>query len=122
MEIKSYRDLVVWQEAMTLVTQVYGMTRAFPKSEIFALTSQLQRAAVSVPANIAEGNGRQSRLEYLHHLAIARGSLAELDTLLILAQRLGYIQHQQLDALTSQVITVGRLLNALIRSLSRPPA
>lgn len=115
--IRSHRDLLVWQDGMSLVLEVYRATRSFPKSEVYGITSQLQRAAVSVPANIAEGHGRNSLLEYRHHLHIARGSLAELDTLLMLAGGLDYLTPQQLEALTHRLHTVGRLLNGLLRAL-----
>lgn len=88
----SYRDLEVWQRAMDLVVACYRLTRTFPSSELHGLTGQLQRAAVSVPANIAEGQARQHTKEFLHHLSIANGSLAELETHIQIAERLGYIK------------------------------
>ncbi len=84
--IHSYRDLKVWQQAMQLAKGCYELTRRFPRDELFGLTSQIRRAAASVPANIAEGNGRQNRGEYIHSLRIAQGSLKELETHLILSQ------------------------------------
>jgi len=86
MSVQSYRDLQVWQKSMDLVTECYRATQQFPKTEIYGLTSQLQRAAVSVPANIAEGQGRQHTKEFIQHLSIAYGSLAELETHLQIAQ------------------------------------
>ena len=80
MEIKSYRDLRVWQAGMDLVVRVYRLTQGFPTHELYGLTSQMRRAAVSIPSNIAEGHTRESSKEYLHHLSIAQGSLAELET------------------------------------------
>ncbi|MDR0495146.1 MAG: four helix bundle protein [Treponema sp.] len=119
--IKSFRDLTVWQEAMNLVEMVYLQTRTFPKEEIYGLTSQIRRAAVSVPANIAEGNGRKSRKEYLHFLAIARGSIAELETHLLIAERLNMLTKEVSDQLQKQLQSVGRLLLALRKSLAPNP-
>lgn len=87
-EIRSYRDLVVWQKGMDLVEGVYRVTKAFPKDEVYGLTSQIRRAVVSIPSNIAEGQSRMTSGEFIHFLGIARGSLAELETQIILAQRL----------------------------------
>src|SRR6476659_1156091 len=89
--VRSYQDLVAWQKAMDLVELVYGATRGFPREEVYGLTSQVRRAAVSVPSNIAEGQGRASTKEFLHHLSIARGSLFEVETQVLVAQRLGYL-------------------------------
>jgi four helix bundle protein len=89
--LRSYRDLEVWRKAMDFVTECYTLTRDFPKSETYGLTSQLQRAAVSVPANIAEGQGRQHTAEFIQHLSIAYGSLMEAETHIQIAQRLGYV-------------------------------
>ena len=87
----SYRDFEVWKKSMDVVVQCYETTRAFPASEQYGLTGQIQRAAVSVPANIAEGQARQHRKEFLHHLSIAHGSVAELETHVEIAKRIGYI-------------------------------
>ena len=117
MEIRSYRDLEVWQKAMDLVTDCYRVTQNFPRSEIYGLSSQLQRAAVSIPANIAEGQGRQHRQEFIYYLSIAYGSLMELETHLQIAQRLGYIETTEIESLLNVCNQVGRLLNGLLRSL-----
>jgi four helix bundle protein len=117
----SYRDLEVWQKAMDLAETVYSLSRTFPVEERFGLISQMQRSAVSVPANIAEGQGRKHRGEFVRHLTIARGSLAELETHLLLAGRLGYAGKDRLGALWRQAQEVGRLLNGLIRSLDKEP-
>jgi four helix bundle protein len=90
MHLKGYQKLLVWQKAIELVEAVYRLTRAFPKEELYGLVSQMREAAVSIPGNIAEGYGRSHRGDYLHHLSIARGSLMELDTHLIIAFRLEY--------------------------------
>ena len=119
MSFKNYRDLEVWQKAMDLVVKCYQMTKKFPKSEIYGLTSQLQRAAVSVPANIAEGRERQYTKEFLQHLSIAYGSLAELETHLQIAERLNYIDPNQLKQLLEKTAEVGRMLNGLRRSLRK---
>ena len=91
MEIKGHRDLLIWQEAMNLAKDVYARTGSFPREEMYGLTSQMRRAAVSVPSNIAEGAGRSSDKEFRQFLMIARGSLSELETQVILAQELGFL-------------------------------
>jgi four helix bundle protein len=119
--VRSYRDLIVWQKAMTLAEHVYLETRAFPKEEIYGLTRQMRRAAVSIASNIAEGQGRQGRAELLHFLGQARGSLAELGTQITLSTRLGLLNSDQEESLSSLVAEVGRLLHALRNSLRKPP-
>ena len=121
MRVASHRDLLVWQKAMDLVTECYRITARFPKSETYGLASQLQRAAVSVPANIAEGKGRASTGAYLQHLSIAAGSLAELDTHLGVAKRLGYINDAEITKVTEQLEEVGRMLTGLRKSLDSGP-
>jgi len=115
--ITSFRDLKVWQKAMDLVPQVYEVVARLPKSERYALSDQMRRAAVSVPANIAEGHARAYTREFLHHLSIARGSLAEVLTLLLIAERLGYLDQAGLKALEQQVQHTRRLLWALMARL-----
>lgn len=115
--IKSHRDLIVWQKAMTLVEAVYSVTATFPKEERYALTSQIRRAVVSVPANIAEGQGRRLTREYLYFLANARGSLLELDTHLEIALRLCYLGKEIYRDLKNQLDEVARILNGLMRSV-----
>src|SRR6266542_2536034 len=117
MTIQTYRDLTVWQKSMDLVAEIYRLTKLFPQDELFGLTSQIRRAAVSVPANIAEGYGRIHRKEYLHHLSIARGSLMEVETHLQIAVRLSYLSREQVVPSWGLAQEVGRLLNGLIRSL-----
>jgi len=119
MAIKSYRDLETWQTAMDLVAEIYGVTKSFPKDELYSLTSQLRRAAVSVPSNIAEGQGRDSTKEFLHHLSIAHGSLCEVETQLLIAQRLEYLTREESERLASLAASVGRLINGLSRSLRK---
>ncbi len=115
----SYRELDVWQKAMDLVVACYEATGYFPNREIYGLTSQLRRAAVSVPANIAEGRGRQHTAEFIQHLSIATGSLAELETHIEIAQRLGYIDPALLENLLIQTRGVARMLNAWRNALRR---
>ena len=112
----SYRDLVAWRKAMILVVQIYRATRTFPKDELYGLTSQLRRAAVSVPSNIAEGQARYSRREFHHFLANARGSLAEVETQIMLASDLAYLPSKEADVLLIKAAEVGRILNGLIAS------
>ena len=119
MEIKSYRDLMVWQKAMDLALECYRITKEFPKNEIYGMSSQIQRAAVSIPANIAEGRARQHAKEFIQHLSIAYGSLAELETHVLLAERLKYIQKDHLDRIISKTAEIGRMINGLQRSLKR---
>ena len=119
MDVKSYRDLKLWQKAMDLVVDCYEETKEFPKSEIFGLTSQLRRAGVSVPANIAEGHARQYTKEYLRHLSFAYGSLAELETHVLIAERLNYIESVQSKRLLDRTSEIGRMINGLRRSLKK---
>jgi four helix bundle protein len=92
MAVQSYRELEVWQVAMSLAEECYKVTKGFPKDELFGMTSQIRRAAASIPANIAEGQGREHTKEFMNHLSIARGSLKELETHLILAQRVSFVE------------------------------
>jgi four helix bundle protein len=115
--LQSYRDLLVWQRALELAVRIYRLSEKFPKSEIYGLTSQVRRAAVSVPSNIAEGYGRGSRKEYLQFLSVAQGSLKELETQIILAQRLSYASEKDAEVTLSASETVGKMLGGLMRSL-----
>ena len=114
-----YRDLVVWQRSIDLVPRVYVVVRGLPRAETYALGDQLRRAAISIAANIAEGQARQHPREFLQYLAIARGSLAELNTLLILAQRLGYLTQQTLEEFDIALQGVAKPLHELIRVLAK---
>jgi four helix bundle protein len=116
---ESYRDLIAWQRAMRLVTGIYEATRLFPRDELYGLTNQLRRSAVSVPSNIAEGQARFSRKEFHHFLSLARGSLVEIETQLIIAQNLGYLPGQQNQSLLAEAAELGRILNGLIASIKR---
>jgi four helix bundle protein len=117
MSIQHYRQLLVWQKAMDLAEQCYGATRAFPSEEKFGLVSQIRRAAVSVPANIAEGQGRSHTKEFLNHLSMARGSLLEVETLLQLSQRVGFLNQETLTSLLNLSDEVGRMITGLRHAL-----
>ncbi len=116
---KNYSDLIAWQKAMNLVEAVYLASRELPKEELYGLTIQMRRAAVSIPSNIAEGQGRSSTKEFLHHLAIAYGSLRELATQLLIASRLKYLAETKVQHLLGMAGETGRLLNGLSSALSR---
>jgi four helix bundle protein len=118
--VNSYRDLRVWQKAMDLVVASYEVAKQFPQSELYGLVSQIRRAAVSIPANIAEGHGREHLGDYLHHLSMANGSLMELETHFLLAGRLGYLNVEPMNQLLDHTAEVGRMLAGLIRSLKNP--
>ncbi len=119
MNVQSYRDLTVWQKAMDLVVECYRICERFPRAEQYGLCSQLQRAAVSIPSNIAEGHGRTSTKEFLHHLSIAYGSLMESETQVQIARRLQYISDETQSSLLSRSEEIGRMLNGLMSSLQR---
>lgn len=117
--MSDYQKLEAWQMAMDLVEEVYKRTRSFPKEELFGLTSQMRRAVVSMPSNIAEGASRAGSKEFLHFLHIARGSASELETQFLLAKRLGLLS--ETDELMASLTSVKRLINGLIRSLKETP-
>ena len=117
MKIQSYRDLLVWQKAMDLVVECYKFVSNLPKNETYGLISQVQRAAVSIPANIAEGQGRDHLGDYLRHLSIANGSLKELETHLLLIGRLGYRPEDDAEPIFAQCTEVGKMLAGLSKSL-----
>ena len=118
MTVKNYTELIVWQKAMDLVEEVYKATQRFPREELYGLTSQIRRAAVSVPSNIAEGQGRASTKEFLYHLSVAYGSLREVETHVMIAERLKYLRGEETLRLMGLAGEVGRLLNGLSNSLS----
>ena len=115
--VKSFEDLQVWQLALDLVPEIYSLTQRLPKHEIFGLTGQIRRAAVSVCTNIAEGQARHHTKEFLHHLSVARGSLAELFTLILVAERLSYLSPEEKHGLMEKIAHVRMLLSGLIKSL-----
>ncbi|MBA4188245.1 MAG: hypothetical protein C0467_09545 [Planctomycetaceae bacterium] len=119
MVVTSYHKLGVWQKAIELVVDCYALSHKFPNTEMYGLASQLQRAAVSVPSNIAEGAGRKFTREYIRHVGIARGSLFETETQIIISQRLGYATTEEIQPLLELVAEVGRMIHGLIASLER---
>jgi four helix bundle protein len=112
-----FKDLIAWQKAMDLVTDIYRVTDSFPKREVYSLTDQIRRAAVSIPSNIAEGQAHYSHREFLHFLRHSAGSLAEVETQLLIAERIGYIDHVSTAPLIEKAHEVGRILNGLMSSL-----
>ena len=118
--IRSFKDLLVWQKAMGLLVNVYRLTKKYPPDEQFALTSQTRRAVVSVPANIAEGYGRNTRKEYANFLRISAGSLAELETLIIAAEKLSYSDTVECSTIVEQISEVGRMLYSMRAKLRSP--
>jgi four helix bundle protein len=116
--VKSYKELLIWQKGIKIVVLVYKLTKDFPKDEIYALTSQLKRASVSVPSNIAEGFGRQTDKSFNHFLNIARGSLNEIETQLIIAKELGFIDNEDdLNEILFLIDEEGKMLNAFAKNL-----
>ncbi len=117
MDTKSYRDLLAWQKSMAVVRAIYTQSQSWTREELVGLTSQIRRAAVSVPANIAEGQGRTGKREFAHHLSIAKGSLHELETLILIADDLCYLDLTVRNTLLEQTEEVARLLGGLLRRL-----
>ena len=117
MRLRSYQDLVDWQKSMALVSEVCRRTKDFPPNEIYGLTSQLRRAAVSIPSNIAEGQGRLSPGEFKQFLGHAKGSVFEVETQLLIARDLGYLSDQATQGLLDRVQEVGRILSGLLNSM-----
>ena len=117
-EIKSYKDLLIWQKGIKIVLLVYQLVKSFPKEEIYALTSQLKRASVSIPSNIAEGYGRNSDKSFSHFLDISRGSLFEIETQLIIAKELGFISDDFLyQEILSQIEEESKMINSFSKTL-----
>ena len=116
--VRSYRDLVVWQKSMRLAADAYRLTRRLPKQEEFRITSQIIRAAASIPANIAEGHGRGTRKDYAHFISIARGSLSELETFVLLVQTLELAETDHCEAVLELSAEVGRMLTSLRERLA----
>ncbi|OYV99766.1 MAG: hypothetical protein B7Z61_14075 [Acidobacteria bacterium 37-71-11] len=119
--IRSYRDLQAWQKAMDFAVEAYQLAKKLPTEERYGLASQLQRAASSVPANIAEGHGRIHRADYVRFLSVARGSLMETETHLELAVRLGFLRQEETEKAAALSREAGRILNGLISALRKPP-
>ena len=117
MALRSYQELIGWKKGIELVTDVYRLTQKFPKQEIYGLTSQIRRAAVSIPSNIAEGQGRMSRGEFKQFLGHARGSVFELESQVLIARNLAYLNLEEGEFLLERIAELGRVLNGLLKSL-----
>lgn len=113
----NFKELLVWQKSINFVTEIYQVTNNFPKDEMYGLTSQIRRASISIPSNIAEGNSRRSVADYLQFLKIARGSCAEVETQLIIAQNLKFLSEEHYLKLNQDIIEISKMLNGLINSL-----
>ncbi|WP_315055560.1 four helix bundle protein [Chryseobacterium indoltheticum] len=113
----NFKELLVWQKSINFVTEIYELTNDFPKNEMYGLTSQIRRASISIPSNIAEGNSRRSVADYLQFLKIARGSCAEVETQLIIAQNLKFLNEEHYLKLNQGIIEISKMLNGLINSL-----
>jgi four helix bundle protein len=117
MPLQKYQDLIVWQKAMDLTVLIYKTTKKLPKEEVYSLTNQMRRAAVSIPSNIAEGQTRHSTKEFMRFLRIAQGSKAELETQLLLCQRIGYLSDSDTVEITNLLQEIGKMLSTLIGKL-----
>ncbi|PWN65837.1 four helix bundle protein [Chryseobacterium viscerum] len=113
----NFKELIVWQKSIDFVTEMYRITETFPKTEIYGLISQIRRAAVSIPSNIAEGNSRRSKPDYLQFLKISRGSCAEVETQLIISKNLNFLNEDDYLKLNEGIIEISKMLNGLINSL-----
>lgn len=116
-EIRTHKDLKIWQRSVALVTRVYAITEKFPKSEMWGLTNQIRRASVSVPSNIAEGSGRRSDKELVQFLHIASGSLAELETQFIIANNLGFIANNEYSEVEQEIHEIIRMVSAMSKNI-----
>ena len=113
--MKTHKDLKVWQESIELVTIIYDKTKSFPKDELFSLTSQIRRCAISIPSNIAEGAARESNKEYIRFLYIGQGSISELDTQLLIAKNLNFVSKEDHSRLTEKLAEIRKMLSGLIK-------
>lgn len=118
-KINSYRDLIVWQKSIALVTEIYKLTKTFPAEEKFGIVNQLNRAVMSIPANIAEGWGRESSKNYLQFLRISRGSLMETETLLVISKNLNYIDDENFRMISEKLDEIGKILQGLIKGVQQ---
>ena len=117
-EVRSYKDLLIWQKGIELTEKVYQLVKSFPNEELYALTSQIKRCTISIPSNIAEGYGRKSTKNYIQFLRISRGSLFELETQLIIANKLNYITDKEIaDTIFNLIAEEGKMLNSFIKKL-----
>ena len=121
LDIKNYRDLIVWQKAMDLVEEIYKLTNEFPRDEVFVLVNQIRRAAISIPSNIAEGNSRKTKQDYARFLAIARGSKSEVETQIEICIRLHYLTQEQANSVLALCEEIGKMLNRIIQKLIPNP-
>jgi four helix bundle protein len=117
-KVKTHKDLILWQKSVNYVTTVYEVTSSFPKEEVYGITNQIRRAAVSIPSNIAEGSARKSQKEYLQFLYIALGSIMELDTQLIISNNLSYLNDKSFKMLSEDLTELSKMTSSLIRNLS----
>lgn len=116
--VNSYQDLIVWQKSIDLVEKIFRITEQFPKSELYGLVSQMRRAAIAIPSNIAEGAGRQHTKEFIQFLGIAEGSATELETQLIIAERLQFLTKSEYDQIAALQLEIFKMLRVLIKKLS----
>lgn len=112
-----FKELLVWQKSMDFVTEIYRISDMFPKDEIYGLTSQIRRVSVSIPSNIAEGNSRRSKPDYLQFLRISRGNCAEVETQLLISKNLNFLKENEYDKLNQNIVEISKMLNGLINSL-----
>jgi len=119
MVVHGYKDLEVWQKAMELVVKVYIVSKKLPRDELYGLTSQMRRSAVSIPSNIAEGRGKRSTKDFMRFLSIAYGSLAELETQMLISQNLGLVAEKEIEPLLNDASRVGRMINGMIAGLEK---
>ncbi|WP_323805944.1 four helix bundle protein [Bacteroides sp.] len=117
-EIKTHKDLLVWKKSIDLVEQIYKFTKQFPKEELYGITNQMRRCTVSIPANIAEGSGRKNKAEFIQFLHIALGSASELETHLIISQRLGFLSSNSYDEIMNALNEIIKMICGLINSLN----
>ena len=117
MEVLDYKELIVWQKSMDLVSEVYKLVRKLPKEETYALSDQIRRSAISIPSNIAEGNARDSTKEYAYFLSVARGSIAELETQLFLCERIGYLESSDLKITFDLITEIRKMLTKIKQNL-----
>lgn len=120
MKLKTYKDFIVWQKAIDLVVEIYRLVKFLPREEIYALSDQMRRAAVSIPSNIAEGQGRNTKKEFVNFLSIARGSQTELETQLQICVRLNYISSEQVETALNLCQEINKMLNSMIVKLTSP--
>ncbi len=119
MVVQSYKDLEVWQKSIDMVTMTYTITDNFPSKELYTLTSQIRRAAISIPSNIAEGRGKRSTRDFMRYINIAYGSAAELETQLIISKNLGYVSSEESEPLFQEIARICRMLNGMLSSLEK---